>query len=92
MRLVAVYKTAVLAQIYDLPSGSRVSLSSTSIPVVISVWRMEYELMNPAEAIAMKELSVLKTTSFPPLALAIYFFRAKRTPRPIPIALEAAMA
>ena len=37
IRLTAVCITATFAHFYDLPRGSRVSLSSTSMPVLISV-------------------------------------------------------
>ena len=41
MRLIAVCSTATFAHFYDLPKGSPVVLSRTSIPVFISVYRIK---------------------------------------------------
>ena len=66
IRLTAVYITATLAHFWDLPSGSPVVLSRTSIPVLISVCRMKYALRKPALATAKKELRALRKTSLLP--------------------------
>ena len=67
----AVCSTAVLATTCDLPSGSSVSLSSTSMPVLISLSLMKNALRNPAEATAQKLLKEFRKISLLPFALAI---------------------
>ncbi len=83
---VAVYKTAFFAVAYDFPNGSWVSLSSTSIPVLISVLRMKNAFKKPAVATATKLLNAFRYTSLLPVDLAVYFSRILRTPRPTQIA------
>ena len=72
----AVCRTATLAHFWDLPRGSLVSRSSTSIPVFISVFRIKKAFKKPAEATAKKELSAFKQTSLLPLEAAICFCKA----------------
>ena len=86
MRLMAVWSTATFAQFYDLPRGSPVVLSRTSIPVFISVCRMKYAFRKPALETAKKELSALRKTRRLPLADASCPPMAFLMPRPTPMA------
>lgn len=83
--------TAVLAHSFDLPpTGSFVSMSNTSIPLLISVWRIIYAFKKPAEATAQNVVSALMAIILLPLDLAIYLARAFLIKSPIPMALEVA--
>ena len=90
MRLVAVCYTAAVAQALDLPMGLSVSLSSTSIPDLISVCLIMYALRKPADDIARNAVAAFSHVSLAPFAFfnipADNFLR----PKPTQMALDAA--
>ena len=92
MRDTAVCITAFLATAYDLPIGSRVSLSSTSMPFLISLILIKNALRNPAEATAQKLLSAFRKISRLPVEFASWAEIILRMPRPTPIADDVAIA
>lgn len=89
-RVIAVYKTAFLAQFFDTPTGSLVSGSSTSIPFFISVVRITHAFRKPAIEQAQNELTPFIMYFQEPVLLAVCLFRARLMNKATP--MEAAVA